>query len=240
MNILIDSYHQYRGESGDYFTGGNMFVYFSSAQVRHQDYRGPDFFVVLKVDGNKSRQGWVVWEEGGRYPDVIVELLSPSTEAADRGEKKMLYEQVFKTRNYFIYDPFAPEKFMGWELGVDQTYQELIPNEQGWLWSSVLGLWLGSWQGLVLKEPARWLRFYDPSGNLVPLPVEQAAAEHLRAQMEHQRAEMAEQEAETERQRAEMATQEAETERQRAESAEQRAAFLAARLRALGIDPNQL
>jgi len=216
MNVLIEAYHQFRGETKDYFTGGNMFVYYSSTQVRNQDFRGPDFFVVLNVDGNKSRQGWVVWQEEGRYPDVIVEFLSASTEGVDRGAKKDLYERVFKTRNYFIYDPFEPEKLMGWELGVDQRYQRLLPDERGWLWSSGLGLWLGSWEGELLQEQATWLRFYDREGNLVLLPKEQAQSE---------------------RQRAELAEQQAGAERQRAELAEQRAALLMARLRELGIDP---
>jgi len=208
MNVLIDSYHRFRGEVGDYFTGGNMFIYYNEYALRNKDFRGPDFFVVLNVDGHKSRQGWVVWEEEGRYPDVIVEFLSASTEAVDRGEKKDLYAEVFKTRNYFIYDPFAPEKFRGWELDEDLQYQALVPDERGWLWSSVLGLWLGSWEGEVLREPATWLRFYDPAGNLVLLPTEEALAERQRLEVE----------------------------RQRAELAEQRAALLAARLRELGIE----
>jgi len=31
--------------------------------------------VVLNVDGERERQCWVVWQENGRYPDVIVELM---------------------------------------------------------------------------------------------------------------------------------------------------------------------
>jgi len=219
MNALIDAYHEFRADARDYFAGGNMFVYYSTNQVRNQDFRGPDFFVVLNVDGQKSRQGWVVWEEGGRYPDVIVELLSPSTESVDRKEKKDLYEQVFKTRNYFIYDPFQPSKLTGWELDADFKYRMLVPNERGWLWSAVLGLWLGSWTGEILNDTAAWLRFYDEQGNLIPLAQEQAEAERQRAETERQRAETERQRAETERQRAETEGQRAEAERQRAETA---------------------
>ena len=42
----------------------------------NRDFRGPDFFVVLDVDGEVDRKSWIVWEENGRYPDVIVELMS--------------------------------------------------------------------------------------------------------------------------------------------------------------------
>ncbi|MDB9521063.1 Uma2 family endonuclease, partial [Dolichospermum circinale CS-1225] len=105
MNVLIRSLQQLWSDRNDYFTGGNMFIYYSSSQIRHRDFRGPDFFVVLNVDGRNPRQGWVVWEENGRYPDVIVELMSRSTAVIDKGIKKDLYEQTFHTSDYFVYDP---------------------------------------------------------------------------------------------------------------------------------------
>lgn len=77
MNVLIDSVHAWWHDRRDYFTGGNMFIYFSAEQARNRDYRGPDFFVVKGVDGTLSREAWFVWREAGRYPDVIVELASP-------------------------------------------------------------------------------------------------------------------------------------------------------------------
>ncbi|MCC3444928.1 MAG: Uma2 family endonuclease, partial [Microcoleus sp. PH2017_03_ELD_O_A] len=83
MTVLIRSAEQGLANRNDFFVGGNMFIYFSAQQVRNRDYRGPDFFAVLGVDGNTSRQGWVVWDENGRYPDIIVELLSPSTANED-------------------------------------------------------------------------------------------------------------------------------------------------------------
>jgi len=234
MNTLIDAYHQYRGEATDYFVGGNMFIYYSSNQVRNRDYRGPDFFVALDVDGTRSRQGWVVWEEGGRYPNMIVEFLSASTEAADRGPKKEIYERIFKCRNYFIYDPFKPESLEGWEL-INETYQPLVKDERSWLWSSALGLWLGPWSGERLKENAVWLRFYDGDGKLVPLPheaeQERANQAEYEKELECQRANHAEYEKELERQRANQAQQEAQDQAQQAQQ-------LRAQLLALGLTPH--
>ncbi|MBC6420071.1 MAG: Uma2 family endonuclease, partial [Prochloron sp. SP5CPC1] len=83
MNVLIRSLNQAYASRNDFFAGGNMFVYYSSHQVKNQDFRGPDFFVVLDIDGSSPRQAWVVWEERGRYPDVIVELMSSSTATVD-------------------------------------------------------------------------------------------------------------------------------------------------------------
>ncbi|MBH8551489.1 Uma2 family endonuclease [Nostocaceae cyanobacterium CENA357] len=179
MNVLIQSLQQAWSDRKDYFVGGNMFVYYSRTQVRNRDFRGPDFFVVLNVEGNRSRQGWVVWDEEGRYPDMIVELMSPSTANIDIGEKKTLYEGVFKTRDYFVFDPFDANSLQGWRLDANFRYQPLVANEQGWLWCETLGFWLGTWEGTIQRETAFWLRFYDHNKNLVLLPEE---AERQRAE----------------------------------------------------------
>lgn len=177
MNVLIRSVQQALGDRSDFFAGGNMFVYYSLEQAMNRDFRGPDFFVALDVVGDRERQGWVVWEEQGHYPDVIVELLSPSTPTVDKSIKKDLYERVFRTADYFIFDPFDPTSLAGWHL-VGRQYQPLWANERGWLWCESLNLWLGTWEGRIDREPANgdcfWLRFYDPNYNLVLLPEELA------------------------------------------------------------------
>ncbi|MBI2875329.1 MAG: hypothetical protein HYY20_00425, partial [Candidatus Tectomicrobia bacterium] len=69
IHLLLSSVrHHWHGRT-DFYCGGNMFIYFSLEQVRNRDYRGPDFYVVLGVDGSYMRGAWVVWEEGGRYPN---------------------------------------------------------------------------------------------------------------------------------------------------------------------------
>ncbi len=219
MNVLIDSLHQaYQGRN-DYFAGGNMFVYYSSEQIKNNDFRGPDFFAVLNIDGNQERRSWIVWEEQGRYPDVIVELLSDSTASQDRGEKKKIYEKTFKTQDYFVYDPFNDQSLQGWRLSANARYEPLCPNQQGWLWSETLGLWLGTWAGVLAKEKAIWLRFYDPQGNLVLLPPEVAEQERQRANQERERANQ---------------------ERERANRAEAKIEQLHQYLLQLGVDPNTL
>ncbi|MEM9163063.1 MAG: Uma2 family endonuclease [Cyanobacteria bacterium P01_F01_bin.4] len=227
MNVLIRSTQQALRGRPDTFVGGNMFVYYSRNQAMNRDFRGPDFLAALGVESDRERQGWVVWEEQGRYPDVIVELLSPSTAAVDKGVKKDLYEQVFKTPDYFVFDPFDPSSLQGWRLDLAHGYQPLSPNERGWLWSETLGLWLGTWEGVINCEPVtgscQWLRLYDPEGSLVLLPEEAA----------QQQAEAAQQQAEQAQQQAKQAQQQAEEEKQRADR-------LAAKLQELGIDPSTL
>lgn len=192
MNVLIDSALYALQSRSDCFVGGNMFVYYSRNQSMNRDFRGPDFFVTLGVDGSHERQGWVVWEEEGRYPDMIIELASASTANVDRSAKKDLYERTFRTANYFIYDPFDAGSLQGWQLEASLRYESLTPNEQGWLWSNVLGLWLGTWEGQIRREPAQgtcqWLRFYDSVGQLLPIQEEVTDQERQRADQEQQRA----------------------------------------------------
>lgn len=233
MNVLIDSTLEALKDRDDFFTGGNMFVYYSREQRMNRDFRGPDYFVTLEVDGQRERQGWVVWEEQGRYPDVIVELMSPSTAKIDKTVKKDLYEGTFHTLDYYVYNPFDPSSLEGWHLNAQRHYEPITPNQQGWLWCETLRLWFGVWQGSVRREAAvitcPWLRLFDRNGQLVPLPEEAAQA----------RAAQATQRAEQEALRAQQEAQRAEQEAQRAEQEAQRAAKLAARLKALGIDPDQ-
>lgn len=216
INILIRSLNQYWHERQDYYCGGNMFIYYSIEQAKNRDFRGPDFFAVLDVDGTRERLSWITWEENGRYPDIIIELMSPSTTKIDLNQKKDLYERVFKTRNYLVYNPFEPASLQGWESSSSLHYQDIPPNSDGRLWCDTLGLWVGTWEGKIDGETVPWLRFFDPDGNLVLLPEE-----------------VAQQQAETAQQQAEIAQQQAEV-------AEQRAERLAARLRALGEDPEQI
>lgn len=117
---------------------------------------------------------------------MIIELLSDSTAKTDRDLKKQIYQNSFRTPDYFWFDPHSYE-FKGFHL-VDGQYQELQPNEQGHLWSEQLGLYLGVY--------AQTLRFFAANGHLVPTPEESAEC----AQRE---AENAQREVETERHRNE-------------------------------------
>jgi Uma2 family endonuclease len=90
MDLLIETLELWLAQREDGFVSGNMFVYYSLAQVRNKDFKGPDFFVVLDIPKGE-RRSWVVWEEG-KAPDVVIELLSESTAQADKNEKKLIYQ----------------------------------------------------------------------------------------------------------------------------------------------------
>jgi Uma2 family endonuclease len=172
----------------DFFAAGNLTIYYSPKQRKSEDFRGPDLFVVLNTE-RKPRKSWCVWEEDGKYPNVIVEVLSDTTAKTDRGLKKQIYQDTFRTPDYFWFDPNSLE-FAGFHL-VDGQYEPLEPNPQGWLWSQQLQLFLG------VEE--RQLRFFSSDGQLVLSPEESARAEQQRAEIaQEQVAEAQQQMAQTE------------------------------------------
>jgi Uma2 family endonuclease len=231
MNLLIEIVHSHFRDRKDYYVGGNQFIYFSPEQLRNKDFRGPDFFFVWDakpVKRMRDRPYWAVWKEDNKFPDVIIELLSPTTEETDRTVKKDLYEQTFKTAEYFLFDP-ETNQLDGWRLNAAGHYEALVPNDQGRLWSEELGLWLGPWEGPIYGKLDTMPRFFHEDGSLVPTFAESAnqlADEEKRKtdKAEKQRAEAEKQRAEAEKQRAEEAKQLAEAEKQRAEEAKQREA----------------
>ena len=161
----------------NYYAGGNSFIYYSQDQARHREFKGPDFYLIKGVSHEPIRPYWAVWNEGGRYPDVIIELLSPTTRKADFTTKKDVYEKTFRTGNYFCFDPKTKELF-GWKRQF-AGYADLKPIPNGRLWCDELNLWLGVWEGEFYGFHQSWLRFFTPEGQVVPVPAEIAdAAEH--------------------------------------------------------------
>ena len=194
MILLLNCLNWLWRDRNDYFAAGNLSIYYSPQQRKSEDVRGPDFFVVLGTD-RRARRSWTVWEEGGKYPNVIVEIVSDSTANKDRNLKKGVYQDIFRTPDYFWFDPDSKE-FAGFHL-VDGRYAPLEPNARGWLWSAQLQLFLD----LLEDKP----RFFSPEGELVPSTEEVALQE-----------------------------------RDRANRAETENARLRDRLRALGIDPDEM
>lgn len=158
-------------DRSDYFLAANLTIYFSRQQLKTQEFRGPDLFLVKGVN-NSPRRSWVVWEEDGRFPNWIVELLSESTDQYDRGLKKQLYQDRFRTPEYFWFSPYSLE-FEGFRL-VGGRYETITPTAEGWRWSEELGLYLG-----VVD---RRLRYLSPEGSLLLSPAEYAEVQTAAAQ----------------------------------------------------------
>jgi Uma2 family endonuclease len=196
----------------DFFVGIDMNLYYD---VKHTGwYKRPDWFLVLGTSDSKFqselRLSYVVWQEG-LTPFLMVELLSPGTEAEDLGQtlrvvgkpptKWQVYEQILRVPYYAVFDRYSSQFRMFCLQGIQ--YVELAISGQGF-WFDALELGLGVWTGTYRGVAGQWLCWYDAAGNWVVSEQERT----LRAE-------------------------------QRAESAEQRAELLAARLRELGIDVDE-
>jgi Uma2 family endonuclease len=203
LGLFRDVTDQLMAERGrtDYCIGGNNFVYYSPEQARdvargRPYFRGPDIFFVDKVP-QRPRAAWVAWEEGGRLPDLIVELLSPSTEKIDRGVKMALYAKVFRTREYYLFD-FDTAILEGFRLA-GTSYRPVEPGSHGRFRSDVLGADVGVWHGVAGQQEANWVRLFRPDGRLLPTGAERAVAalqaleaEHGNVEAERKRADNAE------------------------------------------------
>jgi Uma2 family endonuclease len=245
----------------DVYVSGNLFIYYEEGNP--QAVVSPDVFVVFGVKAGKHRS-YKVWQENGQLPSFVMEITSISTQKKDEVEKPQLYASL-GIQEYFQYDPTADylkPQLKGSQL-VDGVYQPLPlrvnANGISFIHSQVLGL------DLQLQTPnsvignsslPQALRFYDPQTGVKLLSLQEteqarseaeqarSEAEQARSEAEQARseAEQARSEAEQARSEAEQARSEAEQARSEAEQAReqaiQRAERLAARLRALGIDPD--
>ncbi|MBE9176963.1 Uma2 family endonuclease [Oculatella sp. LEGE 06141] len=171
IELLLACLKQHWRERSDFYASGNLTIYFSPDQIKSRDFKGPDFFVVLGATP-EPRKSWVVWAESGKYPNVIVEILSESTANVDRTAKKQLYQDTFRTPNYVWFDPYSFE-LMGFQL-ISGHYQEIPANSEGWLWSDQLELYLGVYDTK--------LRLFTAEGQLVASPAELAEQERQRAE----------------------------------------------------------
>lgn len=182
MNLLIHALQNGWKARRDFFVGGNMFLYFSAEQARKNDFRGPDVFVVLGTDDHE-RKSWVVWEENGTTPDVVIELTSKSTEHIDRGEKMKIYAEQLKVAIYVLYDPFSLS-LEAYQLDLaTKRYMPIEPLPTGDVPCPDLGLSLGVRNGTYgFRAEHPWLRWIAPDGEVLPTEDEEATAKAVEAE----------------------------------------------------------
>ncbi|NET50687.1 MAG: Uma2 family endonuclease [Merismopedia sp. SIO2A8] len=200
-------------ENPDVFVAGDLLWY--PVEGDNKTRVAPDAMVALgrpKGDRGSYKQ----WEEGNLAPQVVFEILSPGNTKVEM-ERKRLFYQRFGVDEYYLYDP-DKNILQGW-LRRDEVLEVIDPIHH----------WISPQLHIRFDTSASELQIFRPDGQRFLSYIEIA-----------QRAEEERQRAEEERQRAEEERQRAEEERQRAEAAELKAQKLAARLRELGIDPDQI
>lgn len=220
-------------ESTEIFTASDLNIYYDVRNVTQ--YKRPDWFAVTglpKGSPSEMRLSYVVWQEG-IDPLIVVELLSPSTEKDDLGKRLRdvtkpptkwdVYEQILRIPYYVVFSRYTNELRIFKLFGA--RYEE-VKDHEGRFWVEALELGIGVWKGRYLNEDRLWLRWYDRDGNWIPTLDERAVLQTRRAEQAAQR--------------AEQESQRAEVELQAKKIAEQRAQQLEAKLRELGIDPDQV
>lgn len=107
----------------------------------------PDLAVIKGIPLEYVRS-WTVGRSGPA-PHVIFEILAEETWKKDVREKPDMYAGM-GVREYFAYDPHEPpishdtfRRLFGWRLDAQRKEMvELIPNAEGWMWSEQLSSWL--------------------------------------------------------------------------------------------------
>ncbi|MDE0010614.1 MAG: Uma2 family endonuclease [Candidatus Poribacteria bacterium] len=153
MIDYIDILRRHFRDVPDVHVGGNLLLYYEENNPRR--WVSPDVFMVRGVS-KKELRVYKTWEQHPTL-DFVLEVASPSTVRKDLGEKKELYANVLKVREYYIYDPYheIEPSFIGFRL-VEGMYEEIGVVEDR-LPSETLGLELGEHEGVLL--------LYDPVGD---------------------------------------------------------------------------
>ena len=222
------------------FIGTDLNLYYNVHQPLW--HKRPDWFLVLGVPRSQQQQemrwSYVVWQEGVN-PFLVMELVSPGTEAEDLGQtlraankpptKWQVYEQILRIPYYVLFDRYE-NRLRVFQLVATQYQEVAVPEQRFWIEELELGL--GVWQGTYQATEGLWLRWYDARA-WIPTAAERAEQARLQVEQAQLQVEQAQLQVEQERQQRELA-------QQQAELANQRSQRLAEQLRSLGIDPDHL
>ena len=119
------------------------------------------------------RDYYLVWKEG-KAPDFVVEITSKSTKREDKNKKFVIYRDILKVSELFLFDPtedYLHPPLQGFRL-VGGEYLPIEPVA-GRLPSQVVGL--------HLERDGSKLRLFDPTtGKRIPTRLEahEAAERH--------------------------------------------------------------
>jgi Uma2 family endonuclease len=199
-------------DAPDVFVAGDLLWY--PVQGRPAIRRAPDVMVVFgRPKGDRG--AYLQWKEDQIAPQVVFEVASPGNTLKEWATKLQFYND-YGVEEYYIYDPDENE-LSGW-LRSEGQLRMIDAIEE----------WTSPRLGIRFSLQPDTLHIYRPDGQRF---LSYTELEH-QWEAERRRAEAEERRVEQERRRTEQ-------ERERAEQERERAERLAARLRALGIDPDQ-
>ena len=174
------------------WVGADMFLYYEEGVP--SSVVAPDVFVVTRTHKRHLRNIFQTWVEG-RVPELVLEIMSPTSVGNDLVTKYELYERL-GVREYWMYDPtregLLEPVLRGYAL-VDGKYRRIEVRRVDERYVGVSDV-----LGLELHAEVEWFRFFDPSsGEYLPdnqenrrarIESERALAESERARAEFERA----------------------------------------------------
>ena len=195
------------------FVAGDLLWY--PVEGNNKIRTAPDIFIAFgrpKGDRGSYQQ----WKESNIPPQVVFEILSPGNRKTEM-ERKLLFYERHGVEEYYLYDPDT-NNLEGWLR--TEGYLENIDSLENWV---------SPRSGVRFNLSGEELQIFRPDGDRFLSYTEIAQ----QAEQSKQQAEQSKLEAEHEKQRAEQLEGELEQERSRSQA-------LLDRLRAAGIDPQEL
>jgi Uma2 family endonuclease len=146
------------------FNANDLNLYYD---VHHQNwYKRPDWFAVLGVprlyDGHDLRLSYVIWQEGVS-PNIVMELLSPSTEKEDLGETEPNNHNGYALK-HDLKSEKPPTKWKVYEQILRIPYYVVFSRYTNQL--RVFSLQSGHYVDMQLTEPKVWLPEFSLGLNL--------------------------------------------------------------------------
>ncbi|MEL6383292.1 MAG: Uma2 family endonuclease [Cyanobacteria bacterium J06626_18] len=219
-NLLLLLLINLWAERMDWYFGVDMAIYHTTG-VNPRVPVVPDGFLSLGVErkkGGKSRPSHATWEENGVVPILTLEMVSHSP-GGEYDKKRDIYAKL-GVLYYVVYNPefWQRDRHQPFEVyKFDNGTYRLQIGEPYWM--PEVGLGIGRARRTLGGIEQEILLWYDAQGQ--PYPTSDETVRQMQQQLQ------------AERQRAEAAEQRVEAEQQRAER-------MAAYLRSLGLDPENL
>jgi len=196
----IQSLNYWYVDDPDVYVWGNMFLYYVKGDATKAI--SPDVMVIFGVPKEKDRDIFKTWEEK-RKPSAIIEITSKTTKREDLKDKFLLYRDILKVKEYFLFDPraeYIKQALRGYRLKLGEYLP--IAEVDGRLPSKILDL--------HLQRNGRELRFWDPDAKKwLPTPDEIRANAEAELLISERARENAERDRDFERYKREIAEMEA-------------------------------
>ena len=257
-SLLSDILVNIWGNRKDWCFAINMGIYYAPKQPAIV----PDAFLSLGVKyivGESGRSSYVLWEENGILPILVLEVVS-QTYNSEYEDKKTDYAEL-GILYYLVYAPTRlRRKHKRLELYrlVNGEYI-LQPGDKFWL--PEIGLGIGRENANYKNFRREWLFWYDENGNRYLTPdevkeqkkvqdeVKEQQMAQKEAQMAQKEAQMAQKEAQIAQEKQQIAQKEAQIAQKEAQIAQEKQQMaqekqqfqeFLTKLKEMGIDPNTL